>query len=82
MERPYIALDGASLTLDAVRAVADHAAPVRLAPEAAERMRATRAIVDDVGHDGISTDHSASSCASPIRSAACARSAVRQALAR
>src|SRR6476620_6725898 len=48
MEPALVALDGTSLTLDAVRAVADRGARVQLAPAAAERMRATRSIVDAI----------------------------------
>jgi histidine ammonia-lyase len=43
-----VVLDGSSLSLDAVCAVAERGAKVRLAPAAVDRMRATRAIVDAV----------------------------------
>ena len=43
-----IELDGESLTLAKVRAVADERAPVRLAPSARERMARTRAVVEGI----------------------------------
>ena len=43
-----ILLDGNSLTIDAVRRVADERAPVALAPAARDRMARTRAIVDGI----------------------------------
>ena len=43
-----ITLDGNSLTIDAVRQVADDRAPVALSDEARARMRRTRAIVDGI----------------------------------
>jgi histidine ammonia-lyase len=48
MPTTEVELDGASLTVERVRAVADAGARVRLAPAASERMRRTRAVVDDV----------------------------------
>jgi histidine ammonia-lyase len=55
-----ILLDGHSLTLDALLAIADDFAPVALAPEAARRVDAARAVVDrkaqgDVPVYGINT---------------------------
>ena len=41
-----IALDGHSLTLDQLAAIADDAAPVMLAPDARSRVSASRAVVD------------------------------------
>ena len=41
-----ILLDGASLTLDQLVAIADRAEPVALAPDAIARVRASRAVVD------------------------------------
>ena len=41
-----IALNGRSLTLDQLIAVADDAAPVGLAPDARSRVSASRAVVD------------------------------------
>ena len=41
-----ILLDGSSLTLDQLLAIADRTEPVALAPEAAARVRASRAVVD------------------------------------
>jgi histidine ammonia-lyase len=48
MTRPEVVLDGTSLTIDAVRAVADGAASVGIAPHAVEHMRRSRAVVDGV----------------------------------
>jgi histidine ammonia-lyase len=45
---PAVVLDGRSLSLDDVVAVADHGALVRLAPEAAVRMGKLRAVVEDI----------------------------------
>jgi histidine ammonia-lyase len=42
-----ILLDGHSLTLDQLLAIADRGAPVGLAPAAIERVRASRAVVDE-----------------------------------
>src|SRR5207248_32733 len=41
-----ILLDGSSLTIDQLLAIADRGEPVGLAPEAAARVRASRAVVD------------------------------------
>ena len=41
-----VTLDGESLTLDDILRIAEDAAPVQLAPGAAERVRASRAVVD------------------------------------
>src|SRR5690242_8337750 len=48
MTRAGVVLDGSSLTLDDVRAVADDNATVSIAPSAGERMRRSRAYVDAV----------------------------------
>jgi histidine ammonia-lyase len=45
-----IFLDGTSLTLDQLLAVADRGEPVGLAPAAADRVRAARAVVDRQAH--------------------------------
>ena len=47
-----ISVDGRTLTLDALQAVAEGRARVALAPEAADRMRASRAVVERVVASG------------------------------
>src|SRR5436190_12415489 len=45
-----ILLDGSSVTIDQLLAIADRGEPVGLAPEAAARVRASRAVVDRKAH--------------------------------
>jgi histidine ammonia-lyase len=47
-----VSVDGRTLTLDALKAVAEGRARVALAPEAADRMRASRAVVERVVASG------------------------------
>jgi len=48
MSAPPVAIDGSTLTIAQVRAVAEDAAPVTLHPSAAARMEATRRVVEDI----------------------------------
>jgi histidine ammonia-lyase len=51
----HILLDGTSLSLDHVQAAAAGAATVEVAPEARERLRAARALVDRIAESGVPT---------------------------
>jgi histidine ammonia-lyase len=52
MPQPPVQLDGSTLSVDALRRVADDRAPVALAPGARAQMAATRAVVDDIVASG------------------------------
>ena len=55
-ELPLLDLDGSSLTIADLVAVADRGRSVRLAPAARKRMLATRAIVDRIVATAYSSD--------------------------